>query len=141
MENKPLDNRRCATMTKSGRPCRAAATAGGLCYFHANPNKAVEMGRLGGRSRRSSPGADTLLKAPDSMKGMADVVDRLIGEVYTGKLSLRSVSGLAQLLNLKLRILQADELGTRLAALEKRIGADLLVADTAADEDDSDEDS
>jgi hypothetical protein len=75
------------------------------------------------------------------MKGMADVVDRLIGEVYAGKLSLRSVSGLAQLLNLKVRILQAAELGTRLAALEKRIGADFPVTDTAEDEDDSGEDS
>ena len=25
---------------------------GGLCYFHANPNKAAELGRNGGRRRK-----------------------------------------------------------------------------------------
>ena len=42
---------RCQGRTKSGKPCRAAATAGGLCFFHANPNKASELGRIGGRSK------------------------------------------------------------------------------------------
>jgi uncharacterized protein DUF5763 len=45
---------RCKAKTKSGKPCRAAATAGGLCYFHANPDKASELGRIGGRSNRHS---------------------------------------------------------------------------------------
>ena len=40
---------RCHGRTKDGKPCRAAATAGGLCFFHANPNKASELGRIGGR--------------------------------------------------------------------------------------------
>jgi len=40
----------CKALTKKGQPCRAAATAGGLCFFHANPNKASELGRIGGRS-------------------------------------------------------------------------------------------
>jgi hypothetical protein len=43
---------RCQSRTKSDRPCRAAATSGGLCFFHANPNKASELGRKGGRSKR-----------------------------------------------------------------------------------------
>jgi len=47
---KPMSsNSRCKANTKEGRPCRAAATEGGLCFFHANPNKAVELGRIGGR--------------------------------------------------------------------------------------------
>lgn len=41
----------CKGTTKRGEPCRAAATAGGLCFFHANPNKAPELGRIGGRSK------------------------------------------------------------------------------------------
>ena len=35
----------CKGRTKAGNLCRAAATAGGLCFFHANPNKASELGR------------------------------------------------------------------------------------------------
>ena len=37
----------CKAKTKKGSPCRAAATEGGLCFFHANPNKAAELGRVG----------------------------------------------------------------------------------------------
>jgi Family of unknown function (DUF5763) len=51
MENR-TDQNRCQARTKSGNPCRAAATAGGLCYFHANPNKASELGQIGGRKNR-----------------------------------------------------------------------------------------
>jgi hypothetical protein len=41
----------CKGRTRSGKPCRAAATAGGLCFFHANPAKAAALGRLGGKKR------------------------------------------------------------------------------------------
>jgi hypothetical protein len=36
-------NTRCSGRTQKGEPCRAAATPGGLCFFHANPNKASEL--------------------------------------------------------------------------------------------------
>jgi hypothetical protein len=45
---------RCNVQAKNGKPCWAAATAGGLCFLHANPNKASELGRIGGRSNRHS---------------------------------------------------------------------------------------
>ena len=34
---------RCKGQNKRGEPCGAAATTGGLCFFHANPNKASEL--------------------------------------------------------------------------------------------------
>lgn len=30
------------------------SAASGLCYLHANPNKASELGRIGGRNKRST---------------------------------------------------------------------------------------
>jgi hypothetical protein len=51
MSPKNLDHR-CRGRAKSGRRCGAAATAGGLCFFHANPDKASELGRIGGGSNR-----------------------------------------------------------------------------------------
>ena len=38
---------RCKARTKAGEPCSAAPREGGLCYLHANPNKATELGRAG----------------------------------------------------------------------------------------------
>jgi hypothetical protein len=48
------DKRRCKAQTKAGRPCGAAPTPGGLCFFHSNPAKASELGRIGGRKNHRS---------------------------------------------------------------------------------------
>jgi hypothetical protein len=45
-------NSHCGALAKTVKPCQAAATAGGLCYFHANPKKASKLGRVGGRRKR-----------------------------------------------------------------------------------------
>jgi hypothetical protein len=42
----------CRAKTKNGEPCQAAATEGGLCFFHSNPKKASELGQIGGRKNR-----------------------------------------------------------------------------------------
>lgn len=79
---------RCKALTKKGKPCPAAATAGGLCFFHSNPNKASELGRIGGRRKRPIvPENAEPLPALDSMVAVRDVVDRLIADVYAGKLN------------------------------------------------------
>ena len=69
----------CKALTKSGKPCRAAATAGGLCFFHAHPNKASELGRPGGRSKSRvvTEGLDPL-PALDNAIAVRDALARLI---------------------------------------------------------------
>jgi hypothetical protein len=111
---------KCQSQTKSGKPCRAAATSGGLCYFHANPNKAAELGRIGGskKSRLPAEFIDPLPKL-DNVTAVQDAVEKLISDVYTGKLHPRVAAGLAPLLNLQLRALEATELERRLAKVEK----------------------
>ena len=42
----------CHAKTKKGAFCKAPAMAGGLCFFHANPKLARELGRAGGRRNR-----------------------------------------------------------------------------------------
>jgi hypothetical protein len=110
----------CKALTKKGQPCRAAATAGGLCFFHANPNKASELGRIGGRSKgkflanNSEP-----LPALSSMVAVRDAVDRLISDVYAGTHHPRIAGGLAPLLQLQLRALDATDVEQRIAKLER----------------------
>jgi hypothetical protein len=122
---------RCKAQTKSGNPCCAAATAGGLCFFHANPNKAAELGRIGGRGRRTNgvEGADPL-PTLGSAQAVRDTVSRLIADVYTGKLNPRIAAGLAPLVHLQLRAIRmadVEELQRRVAKVEK------LLAEKARD--------
>jgi len=85
----------CQALTKKGKPCRAAATEGGLCFFHANPNKAVELGRIGGKTRgRILVGTEPLPNL-DNAIAVRDAVARLIADIYAGKLHPRIAAGLA----------------------------------------------
>ena len=119
MTEKNLDSR-CKAKTKKGKPCRAAATDGGLCFFHANPNKAVELGRIGGQSKgRGLPNGADPLPTLDSMKAVRDTVDRLIVDVYCGKLHPKIAAGLTPLLQLQLRALDATDAEQRIAKLER----------------------
>ena len=111
---------RCKALANSGKPCRAAATAGGLCFFHANPAKASELGRIGGRSNRhsSDENADPL-PTLDNALAVRDTVARLIADVYAGKIHPRIAAGLAPLLNLQMRAIETIDVERRLTKLEK----------------------
>jgi hypothetical protein len=94
---------RCKGMAKNGKPCRAAATACRLCYFHANPKKASELGRIGGRSKRPTVPEDAEpLPTLNSAVAVRNTVDRLIADVYadiavwcsTGSFAMRRCCGL-----------------------------------------------
>jgi hypothetical protein len=117
-------NTRCKARAKSGKTCRAAATASGLCFFHSNPNKASELGRIGGRSKPSAA-AETVDPLPKLETALAvrDAVGRLIADVYAGKIQPRVAAGLAPLLSLQLRAIETTDLERRLAKLEKWLAA------------------
>jgi hypothetical protein len=119
MASKNRDSR-CKARAKTGKPCQAAATAGGLCFFHANPRKASELGRIGGKNKRSTetPSVDPLPKL-DKASAVQEAVDRLVADVYSGKLQPRVASGLASLLSLQLRAIETTNLERRIAKVEK----------------------
>jgi hypothetical protein len=115
-----VKSNRCSGFTKAGTPCQAAATEGGLCFFHANPNKASELGRIGGR-KRSKSGVEEDTEAPE-MKTALDLqnlVERLIADVWTRKLDPRTAAGLVPLLGLRIRTLEIFDLDVRLRKLEQ----------------------
>ncbi|HSZ01555.1 MAG TPA: hypothetical protein VK788_18800 [Terriglobales bacterium] len=112
----------CKARTKAGKSCRAAATAGGLCFFHANPNKASELGRIGGRSKRHAAleGGDPLPTLGSAI-AVKDTVTRLIADVLAGKVPHRVAASLAPLMNLLLRAIETADLDQRLVEVEKRL--------------------
>jgi hypothetical protein len=113
---------RCLARAKSGKRCRAAATAGGLCFFHANPNKASELGRIGGRSKRQTVGENLdPLPTLDNALAVRDAVARLVADVYAGRIHPRIATGLAPLMSLQLRAIETANFEQRVAELEKRV--------------------
>ncbi len=112
---------RCKGQSKTGKPCQAAATAGGLCFFHANPNKAKELGRKGGRRKRyMHPDTVDPLPKLESAKTVKETVARLIDEVYSGTTHPSVAAGLVPLLTLGLRAIKSADLQEQLERLDKR---------------------
>lgn len=122
---------RCKGTTKAGKPCRAAATEGGLCYFHANPDKASELGRIGGRkNRHAAADGNDPLPALETARDVKQFAARVMEEVYSEKLHPRIGSSLGPLISLQLRAIESTDLERRLAELEKS-SAEAKAGDTA----------
>jgi hypothetical protein len=91
-----------------------------LCFFHANPTKASELGRIGGRSKRhaAAEGCDPL-PTLDNAIAVRDTVARLFADVYSGKLRSSVARDLATLLNPLMRAIERIDLEEKLAKLQQ----------------------
>jgi len=60
---------------------------GGLCYFHANPDKAAELGRNGGRRRKHTyQKATEQIAPPESAADVKRMLAETMAEVKAGKM-------------------------------------------------------
>ena len=120
---------RCKSRTKAGKPCGSAPMPGGLCFFHANPKKASELGRIGGRSKRHATAeSGDPLPTLDTAIALRDAAGRLIADVIAGKVHPQVAAGLVPLMNLQRHAIKTADLEQRLAKVEKELfgaGGDL----------------
>ncbi len=113
---------RCKAKTRAGKPCGAAATACGLCFFHANPDKARELGRSGGRKNRRS-GSQNLDPSftLDTARAIRDAGERLFKEVRAGEVTPRTAEALASILRLQGSVIPVTDLEQRVQELERQL--------------------
>jgi hypothetical protein len=119
---------RCKGRNKEGKPCGAAATPSGLCFFHGNPNKAAELGRRGGRKKRPIviENADSLPSLDNAM-AVRDTLARIIPAALAGKLDHRVAASVGPLLNLQMRAIdmvnsqQSLDADGRMTLMEKQV--------------------
>jgi hypothetical protein len=94
---------------------------GGLCYFHANPDKAVELGQRGGKAKSPPNGHDAAIYVPRPLKTADDVTRLLadtINDLRSGAIDSRIANTVAYLAAGMLKALQQGGLESRLRALE-----------------------
>ena len=110
----------CQGKTRTGSACRAPAGSGGLCFFHANPGRAVALGQIGGRKNRR-PVVE--LQIPDNMTAadVRNLTGQAIRLLLSGELRAREAGALAQLCNLLFRFIPAADLEARVAMLEAHV--------------------
>ena len=91
LEPSVATRKRCKGTKKNGAACTAWAMEGGLCYFHANPDKAAELGRNGGRHRKHTYEQSTEhVAVPESAADVKRMLAETMAEVKPGKWTRRS---------------------------------------------------
>jgi hypothetical protein len=99
------------------RPLKAACA-----FFPANPNKASELGRIGGRSKRhaAAEGCDPL-PTLDNAIAVRDTVARLFADVYSGKLRSSVARDLAPLLSFQFLVIEKTDLEEKIVKLQQQL--------------------
>jgi hypothetical protein len=109
----------CSGKTKAGKPCRAAAGPGGLCFFHANPDRAKSLGQIGGLRNKKFTGVN--LEVPDSITGsdLCRLEVQVVKGLLSGEIPAREATAIAQMFNLLHRHLPTADFERRIALLEE----------------------
>src|SRR5215469_9146114 len=88
----------CKGKNAKGEPCGSAAGPGGLCYFHANPDRARELGRLGGQKNGHSTGTDIEVPAKMTLDDLHEITSKAIRAVFHGELKAREADAVTKLI-------------------------------------------
>lgn len=114
-------NRRCQARTKTGKKCNAPAVEGGLCFFHAHPEKLSELGREGGRKNRHWTKHGDPDFGKKTLRSTGDVVSLLeetINRVRQGPFDLRAANTIGFLAGTLLKALDEWRIERHLVNLE-----------------------
>jgi Family of unknown function (DUF5763) len=112
-----MSKERCRAITKSGAPCKAAATDNGYCFFHAFPDKARELGRIGGRNRRRSA-----QQIPAVERGtFTQRLDRLCTQLEDKLIDPPRANAMIKAIELQVRIQEKSAIPAELANLEQAL--------------------
>jgi hypothetical protein len=116
-------NGRCKGTTRSGVPCTAWATEGGLCFFHANPTKTRLLGRAGGRKNRHFPQdpAAQGVRPPRTAAETRDLLGETAAAVRNSELDPRLATAVAYVCGALLKAIQLADLERKLEALERKV--------------------
>jgi hypothetical protein len=109
----------CKAFTKGGKPCGAAPTPSGLCFFHGNPNKAVELGRIGGKRNRR-PERQTVDLVP-KLENESAVIASLYDEVKTGSIKPPVANVLIKLRDLQVRMHEKTAMENEISKLQEQV--------------------
>jgi hypothetical protein len=111
----------CQARTKAGKPCKAVAVGGDFCAFHADPKRAAQLGRIGGRKNRryalryeASP-----VRPPQTAREVKDLLAEALAGIHVGRLEPKIGSVMAYVGSALLKAIKTTDIEERIAALER----------------------
>ena len=114
-------SKHCRAKTKAGKACKAAALEKGLCAFHANPKRAAELGRIGGRKNRLHVSRSELgpVRPPQTAKEVKNLLADAMAATHAGRLEPKIASVMAYVGTALLKAFETSDLQERIEALEQ----------------------
>jgi len=111
----------CQAKTKAGKPCKAVAVKRGRCAFHADPQRAARLGRLGGRKNRRYPSRATGSPVPPPRTALEvkDLLAETLADIHAGRREPKVASVMAYVSTALLNAIKTTEMEERIAALER----------------------
>jgi hypothetical protein len=93
----------------------------GLCTFHADPQRAAELGRSGGRKNRRYPGKPDAegLVIPRTTEDVKNMLAETMAGIHARRLDPKIGSVLGYLGTALLKAMEATDLEKRIATLEQ----------------------
>lgn len=114
-----MSQTKCIARTKSGNVCRATARAdSNLCAFHADPNRAADLGRMGGLKNRHYVDTEVTIALPTSPEDVKNVLAQAMVDVRARRLDPRIASALTSMSTALLKAFESTDVERRLAQLE-----------------------
>jgi hypothetical protein len=108
----------CAALRRDGNPCTLPARADGYCFAHSPElqDKRRAAYATGGQHKRTSHRLDKL--TPASLRPVLAKLFTALDGVESGALDPKQGTAMASIAGVIVRVYEATELETRLAALE-----------------------
>ena len=114
---------RCSARTKLGNACKAPAVTGTrFCALHGDPDRAAELGRMGGRRNRHYVDMEPVTIAPpDTPEDVKNVLRQAMADVRAKKLEPRIATALTYMSRALLEAFTATDLQKQLESLRQEV--------------------
>jgi len=95
-----------------------------FCAFHADPTRAAELGRMGGRKNRHYAETEEVNVAPPlTAEDVKNLLAQAMSDVRAGKLDPRIASALTYMAGALLKAFETTDLQQRITRLEEALRA------------------
>jgi hypothetical protein len=117
-----MSQTKCSARTKQGNDCRAAAVAGtAFCALHGDPERAAELGRMGGRRNRHYVDTEPVtITPPSTPEDVKNLLAQAMADVLAKKLDPRVASTITYMSGSLLKAFESTDLEQRMARIEEK---------------------
>jgi hypothetical protein len=114
---------KCSARTKQGKECRAAVVVGTrFCALHGDPERAAELGRMGGlRNRHYVDPEPVTIAPPETPEDVKNVLRQAMADVRAKKLEPRVATALTCLSRVLLDAFAVTDLQKQLESLRQEL--------------------